>query len=269
MEHYVTLFDSLYLFRGVALYASMERHAGAFTLWVLCMDNATYDVLQRMALPHMQLLQLENLETDELKSINAARNKVEYCWTLTPFSLRFVFEADPAVVRATYIDADMWLLKSPSPIFSELEGSGKRVLITEHGFAPEYDQSATSGKYCVQFITFYREGGEVVRKWWEERCIEWCHIRFEDGKFGDQKYLDDWTERFPEQVHVLKHQEWMQAPWNSIRFQCNEAIWHHFHGLGISEGKVVVGNYTIPSLTLANVYAPYLDDLKKSILHIG
>ncbi len=60
-------------------------------------------------------------------------------------------------------------------------------------------------------MTFKRNDGELVRSWWEERCLEWCYARFEDGKFGDQKYLDDWTSRFNKQVHVLKNKELMLA----------------------------------------------------------
>ena len=70
--------------------------------------------------------------------------------------------------------------KNPIQIFHECDASRKKVLITDHAYAPEHDQSATSGQYCLQFMTFTRNGGEVVRKWWEERCIEWCYARFED-----------------------------------------------------------------------------------------
>src|SRR3546814_10715067 len=92
----------------------------------------------------------------------------------------------------------------PISIFAEFEKSGAHVLMTDHGYSPEYDQSATSGQYCVQFMTFNRHGGEHIRHWWESRCIEWCFARFEDGKFGDQKYLDDWPDRFGNDVPVLE-----------------------------------------------------------------
>ncbi len=187
----------------------------------------------------------------------------EYCWTLTPFAPRFVFEADPSIGRVTYVDADMWLRKTPSPIFREFDASGKALLITEHGYAPEYDQTATSGQFCVQFLTFHRTRGEYIRKWWEERCIEWCYARLEDGKFGDQKYLDDWPERYARDVHVLQHQEWMLAPWNSIRFPYGGAIWHHFHGLRIvDEMRFKLPPYAVPHLTKESVYKPYGKDLQ-------
>lgn len=265
-EHYVTLFDSLFLPQGLALHASMERFAGNYQLWVLCVDEEAYRVLTSLNLPNVRLLSLGDVETEELKQVKATRSRGEYCWTLTPFAPRFVFEADTSVARVTYIDADTWLLGSPAPIFCELDSSGKAVLITDHAYAPEFDQSATSGRYCVQFIPFRRDGCEPVRKWWEERCIEWCYGRLEAGKFGDQKYLDDWPIRFAESVHVLQDKELLLAPWNVTRFPYGSALLYHFHGLRIvSSGYVEIGNYPVPRVVMDNVYRPYLSDLRTAI----
>lgn len=265
MENYVTLFDSLFLPQGLALHTSMQRHLSNYTLWILCVDDKTYEILTILNLPHVRLLQLSKLETEDLLRVKPTRSKGEYCWTLTPFTPRFVFAADSTVQRVTYIDADIWFRKSPSDIFNELEISKKSVLITDHAYAPEYDQSATSGQYCVQFMTFTRQSGEPVRRWWEERCIEWCYARSEDGKFGDQKYLDDWPERFSEQVHVLNNKELTLAPWNATRFPYATSVFFHFHGLRIvGDNKVIIGFYNLPAPLIREVYIPYLADLKKA-----
>lgn len=263
MEHYVTLFDSLFLPQGLALHASMERYAGSYTLWILCVDDDAYEVLRKLELPNIRLLQLSKIETDDLKRIKGDRTQAEYCWTLTPFAPRFVFEAEPEVSRVTYLDADIWFRKNPLPIFREFDSSGKFVLITDHAYAPEYDQTESSGQYCVQYMTFSRWGGEPVRKWWEERCIEWCHARLEGGKFGDQKYLDDWPMRFADTVHVLANKELALAPWNAIRFPYGGAVFYHFHGLRIvSQKEVNIGSYKLPQVVIENVYKPYLTDLE-------
>lgn len=265
MEHYVTLFDSLFLPQGLALHMSMERHVKEYTLWILCVDDETHVVLTMLQLPNVRLLQLSKLETEELLRVKPTRSKGEYCWTLTPFSPRFVFEADPNVERVTYLDADLWFRKHPKPIFDEFDASGKHVLITDHAYAPEYDQSAISGQYCVQFMTFTRRGGEAVRKWWEERCIEWCYARHEKGLFGDQKYLDDWPERFGSFVHVLQEKQRALAPWNARRFPYSNAIFYHFHGLRIVSLKVVnIGWYSLPRPLVRYVYNPFLDDLRNA-----
>jgi hypothetical protein len=267
MEHFVTLFDLLFLPQGLALHVSMERHAGNYTLWILCMDDEVHEILSLMKLPNVQLLQLSLVETKELKRVKPERTVGEYCWTVTPFAPKFVFKADISVKKVTYLDADLWFRKSPAPIFQEFDNSGKDVLITDHAYSPEYDLSEKSGQYCVQFTTFTREGGETVRKWWEERCIEWCFDRFENGKFGDQKYLDDWPERFPEQVHVLSNQGWTLAPWNANRFPYSNGVFWHFHELRLTEkrSKPLVQfttSYSIPPITRKQIYKPYLEDLR-------
>jgi hypothetical protein len=266
VEHFVTVFDAAFLPQGLALHSSMERHAGTYTLWILSMDAELEQALAKLNLPNVRVLSLASFETRDLLKVKSDRTRAEYCWTITPFAPRFVFEVDSSVERVTYIDADLWFRKSPKPLFDELERSAKGVLITDHAYSPEHDKSAASGQYCVQFVTFTRSGGEVVRKWWEERCLEWCFARSEDGKFGDQKYLDDWPERFHDQVHVLEHQEWTLAPWNATRFPYGSAVIYHFHGLRLLAGrKVSLADYALPPVVVRNVYEPYLASLKAAL----
>jgi hypothetical protein len=261
-EHYVTLFDANFLPQGLCLYFSLVQHAEDFMLWVLCIDEASFETLRGLSLPRLRLLDLRRLETAELRAVRPSRSRAEYCWTLTPFAPRWVFETDPAVKRVTYLDADLFLLKSPRPIFRELDASGKAVLITDHAYAPDYDQSSMSGKYCVQFLTFERLRGEVVRHWWQERCVEWCFNREENGLFGDQKYLESFPVLFAELTHVLERKEWLQAPWNAIRFPCSDCIAFHFQGLrliGGRQGRVLLySGRQIPRASLRAIYLPYL-----------
>lgn len=269
MENYVTLLDSLFLPQGVALHTSMERHLKDYVLWVLCVDDPAYAALTKLQLPNVRLLQLSCIETKELSRLKPARTKGEFCWTLTPYAPRFVFEADKAVERVTYLDADLWFKKSPAPIFEEFNQSGKHVLITDHAYGPEHDQSENSGQFCVQFMTFTRVGGEPVRKWWEDRCNEWCYARVENGKFGDQKYLDDWPTRFKASVHVLTNKELVLAPWNAFRYPYSNALVWHFQGLRLVQAKsglaVQLSDYPIPETTLTHVYMPYIKDLKVAV----
>ena len=100
-------------------------------------------------------------------------------------------------------------------------------LITPHRYTPEYDQSEKTGIYCVQFVTFKNnQEGRVVLEWWRNACLDWCYNRFEEGRFGDQKYLDDWPERF-EGVYVSRNLGGGVAPWNMQQYefeQLNDCI---------------------------------------------
>jgi hypothetical protein len=271
LEHYVTLFDSAFMPQGLALHASMRRFADAFTLWVLCIDDGVKTKLDALGMPTIRTVALREVETADLLGVKPGRNRAEYCWTLTPFTPKIVFDRDPQVQRVTYIDADMFLLKSPRPIFEEFEASRKAVLITDHAYDPEYDASATSGQYCVQFMTFKRDASDSVRQWWQDRCIEWCFDRIEDGKLGDQKYLDDWPTRFPESVHVLEQVDAILAPWNARRFPYSRAIAWHFHGFRLlGHNKVLLHrSFEIPDIVDQMIYQPYMREIKNSLDFMG
>jgi hypothetical protein len=147
---------------------------------------------------------LASFESSELLRVKPGRTKGEYCWTCTSHAIRYVLDTF-SLPEVTYLDADLFFYAPPSILLDELDRSGASVLITPHRYTRRYDISRRSGIYCVQFTTFRAdERGLRALDWWCERCLEWCHARVENGKFGDQKYLDDWPTRFPG-VHVLEH----------------------------------------------------------------
>src|SRR4051812_47673010 len=92
---FCTLFDKNYLFRGLALYRSLERWAGDFRLFVVCMDTESYDVLSRLALPRATLVRLDQLEDEELLKAKANRTLIEYYWTCTPSLPLYVMDRCP------------------------------------------------------------------------------------------------------------------------------------------------------------------------------
>lgn len=242
-EHFVTLFDSRFLLLGLTLHASLQRVAPNSHLWIICIDELVEQQINKLGLSHISTIPLRSIETDELLTVKTNRTVGEYCWTLTPFSPNAVFDRAPDASRVTYLDSDLFFFSSPEIIFQEFESSQKHVLITEHAYAPELDRTALSGRFCVQFMTFRRtlEGLKVL-KWWQERCIEWCYDRNEDGKFGDQKYLDQWPTLFPNEVHVLRQVEKTLAPWNVDYFLTTKSnnlkpVFYHFQSFRIVGSK--------------------------------
>lgn len=208
------------------------------------MDTTVEAYLRELDMPEVSVIPLSEVETAALMAIKPGRTAGEYCWTLTPFVPEFVMAREPAASRVTYLDADLFFFDDPRILLNEFEANGAHVLITEHAFAPEYARSVKAGIYCVQFMTF-RNTPEArgVMHWWQDRCIEWCFNRYEDGKIGDQKYLDDWPVRFPGAVHVLQQKEKTLAPWNAAHFLdrlgASTPVFFHFQTFRvISEQKM-------------------------------
>lgn len=270
-EQYVTLFDVRYLPMGVALHTSLMQHAKPFHLWIVCIDESVERQLITLDLPNVSLIPLRDVETTELLAVKRGRTRAEYCWTLTPFAPSFVFERSRNINRITYLDADLYFLDSPKDIFDEFVSSGKQVLITEHAYAPEYDQTQTSGRFCVQFMVFNKTpNGIRVLKSWQDQCIEWCFNRFENGKFGDQKYLDEWPIIFGNETHIFSENNRTLAPWNVDFFENNcgylNPIFYHFHSLKIiGKNKIqLCSGYKIGGLGKL-IYDNYLCQLRLAI----
>ncbi len=240
MKYYVTYFDSNYLSRGLVMYRSLLRYGGDFYLWIICFDDLAYELLNKLNLEKVTLITLSQFEDEELLRIKPQRTRQEYCWTCTPSTALYVLNTEPHVDAITYLDADLMFFSSPEPIFAEAENAS--ILLIEHRYLPEFDLSATHGIYNVQFMLFRRHSeGLQALSWWRERCIEWCFTRVEDNKFGDQKYLDDWPERFTG-VHILRQLGAGVAPWNSAKYtlhrredkvyvESDVLIFYHFHAL--------------------------------------
>ncbi|MBB6500058.1 glycosyl transferase [Pedobacter cryoconitis] len=274
MLKFCTLFNTTYLSRGLAMYNSLEQQCESFHLYIFAFDNHCFDLLTKMALKHASIINLTAFENDRLLAIKDGRTAGEYCWTCASSTIKYCIDKY-ALDHCTYIDADLLFFNDPAILLKEM--GEKSVLITEHRYTPCYDQSATSGLYCVQFMTFKNnpEGMEVLN-WWIDACIDWCFNRFEDNKFGDQKYLDDWTTRF-DCIHVLKHLGGGVAPWNvqqynfvntsrSVKGQETatansfDLVFYHFHDFQYIKGntyRLSAPVYNLDRNVVKSIYKPY------------
>jgi hypothetical protein len=272
MREYCTLFDSNYLAKALAMYRSLERHAQPFHLTAFTFDERAEALLEKLALAHLTVVPLRELERADpgLAAVKADRSPVEYCWTATPCLPLHLLDSRPELAEITYIDADLLFFSDPEPLFAEMGDAS--VLITPHRYAPEYAGHAVNGIYNVQFLTFRRtpDGLEALR-WWRERCLEWCYYRLEDGKLGDQKYLDDWPQRF-QGVHELAHVGGGLAPWNALQYAVERRgdqvtvdgvplVFFHFHRVRLRRsGRHAYHppGYHVPRAVIREVYRPYL-----------
>lgn len=272
------MFDTNYLTRGLALYYSLEETTPEFHLYIFAFNDSCYEILTELKLKNATIISLKEFEDEELIKVKPTRTIAEYCWTATSSTILYVLN-NFDIESCTYLDADLFFYSSPKPIFDELGNSS--ILITEHRYSPQYNKELESGKYCVQFITFKKnEEGLTALKWWRERCIEWCYARYEDGKFGDQLYLDDWTTRF-NGVHVMKHLGGGLAAWNVQQYNFSkkenkiigeeiitnkkfEVIFYHFHYLRFFlSNKIELGRRNLSDEVLYYFYKPYIIFLDK------
>jgi hypothetical protein len=266
---FCTIFDSSYYTKGLALYYSLEKVCD-FKLYIFTPDDKCYDLLIQKKLPKAIIIHLSEIEDEELKQIKMVRDVAEYFWTIKASCIDFLFKKNNLDI-VTYVDADIFFYSSPDPILKELEDNS--VLITPHNFSPKYQKELINGVYNAGFISFRNDvSGLIALNWWNSRCREWCYKKKENGKFGDQMYLNELS-KF-KGVHSLVHKGAL-ANWNVQQFEYQiedgkiigttesgesfEVIFFHFHYLKfLNSYEVELGRKYISSKIFEVFYKPYI-----------
>lgn len=274
MYYFCTYFDENYLTRGLALYESLVRNCNSFNLWVLCMSKLSYEVMSKLNLPNVRVIDLEDLERQnkELLSVKQSRSLIEYYFTCTPSLPLFILENFQYIDLITYLDADLFFFSDPKPIFDEI--SDNSIAIIPHRFPQNMKHLEIYGIYNVGWVSFRNDKNSVsCLRWWKQRCIEWCYDRCENGRFADQKYLDQWPSLF-QKVSIIVHKGANLAPWNISNYKIISKnkkvfvdeyplIFYHFHRLKRIQRWVYDMNlrqfgYTPSYTVLKKIYAPYI-----------
>lgn len=266
------------------MYESLRRHCLDFHLYIFAFNDRCFSVLNKLSLEKTTVIGLKDFQDEVLLKIKSTRTDIEYCWTATPATILFAIKKYSLDI-CTYLDSDIYFFSSPEILLNEIGGNS--VMLSPHRYSKNYDRSSTNGIYCVQFITFKNdERGLRALNWWKDSCYEWCYARAEDGKFGDQKYLDNMIKKFPG-IYELRHMGGGVAPWNVQRYRIFkkgrllfgheiqtgsefDIIFYHFQNLRFLDNeRVDLCIYKLRKEVRELIYRPYIKDLEEAKRKIG
>lgn len=270
LEHFVTLHDMAFFSIALTMYQSLMRQSDRYHLTVVCMDEESHKAYQRLELPNLLSIPPSQWLDSGLIAMKGSRSHREFCWTMASQSYDICWSYFPSAGRVTYLDSDLCFFDSPQPLLDELSEARKTILITEHGFDPKYDQTESSGRFCVQFVTFSQSvDARMILQKWQAECVKSCSEIADGKKFGDQMYLDRWPDDFPNSVYVSRLQSRMLAPWNVDYFAKQgpvDPIFYHFHGLRvISQHSVQAWETYQIGPQGRELYRIYLAELRNSV----
>jgi len=227
-RYFCTYFDSNFLYQGLALYRSLCQHAGDFRLWVLALDDTAFGLLNRLELPGLRTIRLEDFEAahPQLAAVRAERSLLEYYWTATPMLPSYVFNLRPQVDMIAYLDADLFFYDDLEAIYDEW-GAGS-IYLVPHRFGPKhrYTGELHGGLFNVGFNGFRRDAsGLGALERWAGQTVAWCYDRIEPGLQGDQKYLHDWPQRHSGVV-VSENHGVGAGGWNIFNYRISQGDGH-------------------------------------------
>lgn len=283
-DAYCTYFDHNYVPRAVLTLRSLRLYDSSTPVYVLALSPLCDTVLRQLALPNVRIIQLPTLEAayPELEAVKPTRRRIEYYFTLTPYLPHYVF-ATTDLERVTYIDADLYFYSSPKPVMNSLRDAS--VAITPHRFSQEYRNHIVYGRFNVAWITFRRcSEGLACLDGYKRDCTEWCYDRLEGNRFGDQKYLDAWPERYPA-LKIIEHKGVNLAAWNADNYKIgtrgmqvmvdsDPLVFYHFAGTTVNpDGTFNVplppGHGNTEGVLIRKIARPYVNRLmrERTALH--
>jgi hypothetical protein len=275
-RNFCTYFDKNYLLRGITLHSSLIENCHDFHLWIWCIDDETHDMLSKLRLEKVTLIKSKDFEDPELLAVKKDRTPVEYYWTCSPSLPLYVLKQNPEIDHISYLDADLFFFSSPETIFEEM--AEKSIMIIPQRFASkERTANKTKDLFNVGMMIWKNDSvGREALISWRKQCLEWCYNRFEDGKHGDQGYLNEWPEKW-KSVCVLKNEGGNLGPWDVRKYNIYRGtnlfnienketknifplIFYHFHASYIYLSGEQIHFYPIKVFE-KQIYKKYLEKL--------
>lgn len=237
------------LIQAIACFLSLYKTMDKFKVYILCVDEKCYEFFKEINLEKIVIVTISELNREDLLEIKTSRKLNQYCWTLKPGFIKYIFSLDDSIERVTYIDSDLFFYQNPNVIF-ENQPSSSVLLSSGEIFLPMYSKEfnhtmqTLTGNFNSGFISFKKDinGLECVN-WWDKMCIDSCTSNPEDNKFGDQKYLDDMPYLFNNVNEIttpgVNIGHWNYSKYNftvlddNIMVNNNKLIFYHFSGFRI------------------------------------
>ncbi len=272
-----TVLTKGYLIQGLALYNSLKRHTRRFRLWVLCVDDTSYNLLEKMNLANVTLISLENIKSKKLARIQRKRQLHEFCWTLKASLVTYLMNNNFNLDSILYMDADLFFFQDVRDIYNEW--GEHSVFLTKLHLSSKWEQRL--GRYSAGLVGFKRnETGMRCLRSWRRKCLKWCYDRQEYGLWGDQKYLNDWPRTFTE-VKISENIGINAGPWlirkgykahsegDIVYINNMELVCYHFSGFEIiNENEYELCKYDKKAAKADNIYSAYVDEIRKIIAQI-
>lgn len=245
---------------------------------VYCIDDNAVRLLENLREPLLHIVSPGDFETDELLSIKNSRPINAYCWMSKPVVLEDALGRFPDTDWVIFVDSDMMVFGDPdNALPSDPEAN---VILTPH--RPSNDHFAefipTVGKYNAGYAGFKRsKGGKEALRWWKDSCIEDCSGTPQDGRYADQKYLEDISNIFSG-VFSSPHVGLNTGPWNvfgtkvssrddAVFINDSRLLLYHMQGFRVYTRSLVdlyPGPIRLPEDARHLIYQPYEKLIKQT-----
>ncbi len=272
-----SLFDKNYLFRALVLYESARKFIPDVRFWFLCLDDETKTMLEKIGIENTLLMTPKEMDNKDLLGTESTRTRAEFAFTAKSNWLEYLVRTKKISLGEILIwaDADIMFYSSPQFVINRIL-SNYSIAISPHYFPDKNKHRAKKvGYYNAGFILFKIDQNSIkCLTEWSKQCIDWCYNRLENGKLGDQMYLNSWHKKY-DRVYDIPDKGINIGSWNIRNYSIKEKqdgsflidkdplVCYHFHGLKIYlDRKGRMRAYPIGILN-KEIYSQYLEAMQE------
>jgi hypothetical protein len=199
MIYIASMFNKPFLVRTLAMRNSALRLMPGVKFLFMYTDQESGDMIKSLNYPDTHAIAVEDLKDDELMEAGKDKTKSEFAWMAKVAFMKYLFD-QPWVKEGdvvAWVDSDILFYSSLKPTIDKMLG-GYSIALMPHYFPKEKEYLNNKiGKYNAgMFIFKVDENSRLAFSDWRKQCIEWCYMRYEEGRLGDQMYLNPWTTKY-------------------------------------------------------------------------
>ncbi len=280
-QNFAIAISKYYVSRCLVLIESIIKYE--VNIFILCFDADAEKLIKKninskkiFIFNYKEILSFDK----SLKKINRSRKLIDKIVTSRPIFLRYInnkFKSKDIFL----LDSDIYFFSNPRLLLKYTQKSS--VAYCEHDFSRnKIKLNKNYGEFNGGFVyvRFDKNGKKFLLNW-SKLCKKWCEFDSKEGKFSDQKYLEDLSKKI-NNLKILKRPEINLAPWNiegkkielkkkQVYVNNNKLIFFHFHGLRqISKNFYILGvsnyNFILPNELKKILFYNYIKKLKKKTL---
>ncbi len=285
-HYYYSVYSKEYMHKGIVLYNSMKRHDKDFIFFLICLDDETKSLLEKMSLNKVILISVRDIEAydAEMLKVKCWHQEKSYTWLVKAIGAMYIFDFFAEPDHLLWLDGDTQLLADPQAIYEEWGNNS--ILLSEEKFTDEYFAlSELYGYYNTGLLGFKKDPNSIeCLRYYREKLLA-CNFDDYKGSWNDQLYVTDWPQRF-DNVGVISNVGINLTPFityyrNNVEkgwfinkkgdeyfLQDNKIILYHFMALKyINSNEYDLCNYVMgfDDETIKHVYIQYLKECNEAM----
>ena len=219
MNVVLTLCSANYLAHAKTLGDSLRKYNPEFQFVIGLVDRWPAGLEASYSHPH-EVIPVEELGIPGFEDMARRYKIVELNTAVKPFYMDYLYRRDPKVQHVIYLDPDILVFSSLSPVVEKLEHHP--ILLTPHssviGDAAQHLRVEKCmlqyGLYNLGFIgTARAPTTSSFLHWWQIRLRDHCYADLQKGLFVDQKWMDV-AKLFFDDIHIETDPGWNMGWYN-------------------------------------------------------